>query len=164
MISGSKDITVLPDQQIISDFPIPDFDYIFCSPLNRCKETIFLIPSINIHKIYYSDSLIERNVGILEGVNRQDAISKYPELFINGKINVDKNIPNGESIEDMIKRISTGILPKIQLHKHDELLICSHNQTLKVLYSLLYNIKISNQYWHSINFKNGQIVMLNDIT
>ena len=65
MISGSKDITVLPDQQIISDFPIPDFDYIFCSPLNRCKETIFLIPSINIHKIYYSDSLIERNVGIL---------------------------------------------------------------------------------------------------
>lgn len=160
MISGSKDIAVLPNQKIFSDFPIPNFDYIFCSPLNRCRETISLIPAINIKKICYSDSLTERDVGILEGVNRQDAVSKYPELFVNGKIDVNKNIPNGESIEDMVKRICIGILPQIQLHEHENILICSHNQTLKVLYSILYDIKINNEYWHSTNFKNGQIVLV----
>lgn len=158
IITGCEDIDILPDQIVTFDSYVQYFDYIFCSPLLRCRKTVEFLPKDVIGKIYYLNSLVERNVGVLEGVNKEVALLQYPELFIDNKLDIYKEIPDGESILDVQERLTNEILPYIQNYKNKNILICSHNQTLKVLYSMIRSIDINNTFWNKINFENGVVV------
>ena len=160
IISGIADAETLPGQALLYDPALPFFDCILCSPLLRCRETVKLLPQDLKSNIIYLDALKERDLGILEGVKRSTAMYQYPDLFINSKLNVSKPIPDAESIEDVQRRLRAEVLPLLRAHIHENILICSHNQTLKILYALLYGIEIDNQFWHDTNFVNGKITAL----
>lgn len=164
-ISGSADIEVIPRQSLILPPGLSvHFDRILSSPLKRCRATLELLPDNYYNNIEFSDCLMERNVGILEGLSKKDAITQYPALFCDGKINIDATIPNGESISEVAERISS-IAQEISLASTEmNLLVCSHNQILKVLLALLIDIPLTNSYWKNINFKNGTVVNIQDIS
>lgn len=78
-------------------------------------------------------------------MTRSEARTKYSECFIGNKLDVNANLINGESIED----VKTRIMPLVDLlvpfkDSPNNCLICSHNQKLKVLYATLFNIPITN--------------------
>lgn len=164
IITGRAEANVLPCQKI--EFPnnsIIYFDSILCSESRRCRETIKLIPEITSSNIEYYDELLERDVGILEGIRRDDAILRYPKLFKDKKLCVKADIPNGESIDDVIARLERFIpfLKENQCEKN--ILICSHNQTLKIFFKMLKNAPITDEYWQTYNFENGKIICITDV-
>lgn len=165
IISGCMEAEILPNQSLTYTSPLPSrFDYVLSSPSKRCSYTIDLLPRDRIITIEYLDNLLERSMGILEGLQRNKAISQFPCFFYNGKIDIHAIIPNGESINDVKQRLE-GVVSRLNgTNAEENVLVCSHNQTLKILYALLKNIDLDNDYWQRFNFKNGALVNIDDIT
>lgn len=163
-ISGCTEVDILADQTITINTKLPVyFDTVFCSPLTRCQSTISLLPNDWYGNVVYSECLIERNMGILEGMKKQDATIQYPTLFFEGKVDVNAQIPNGETLFNVATRL-TPLSEHLKFSSESKnILICSHNQTLKVLFSLLKNIALDNAYWKRVNFKNGTLINIADI-
>ena len=164
IISGRMDTDIIGNQEIIYRSDIPQyFDYAFCSSKKRCMNTLNTLPQNIIKRYVDTDSLIERNVGVLEGMRRSEAVEKYPNLFYKGKLSVDEEIPEGETIEEVKKRLELIVLLLTETSKDKNILVCSHNQCLKVLYSMLKGVEITNEYWHSLNFENGTVINIDDV-
>ena len=103
------------------------------------------------------NELSERNMGMLEGVNKFKARELYPSLFCGNKVDISASIPNGESICDVQQRLKK-IVDYIRANQEKNILICSHNQTLKILYFSLNGIPITNDAWQCLNFPNGVLL------
>lgn len=158
IISGRIDAEILPESQItlIDDVT---FDYIYCSTSERCKKTVELVPPYMCKtSVEYIDSLQERSVGFLEGMEKDKALEKYPELFCNNKLLVNAVIEGGEALCDVRYRVKDIVEDIMNNKSGKNVLICSHNQTLKVIYAMLKNIDITDDYWGSIDFSNGKII------
>lgn len=163
-ISGTTDIPVLPNQKLIlPDQPI-HFDLILSSPAQRCRETLQLLSDewdYSETKVQFMPELAERNLGVLEGMYRADAISKYPALFCNGKLRVDAVPARGESISDVIHRISPMIAQLRHMENElENILIVSHNQLLKIMSAVLLKTMITDEYWRKQNYLNGVLYYL----
>lgn len=163
IISGKEDSEILPGQNIDrSSSELIRFDTVLCSPLKRCRTTISQIPDDYILSIRYIDALSERDMGVLEGLNKAEAKSRYPFLFCGNKVDVSAEIPNGETIYEVQKRLQI-IAEYIKANPSRNILICSHNQTLKVLFFTINGISITNNAWNCLNFPNGIIINVSDL-
>ena len=160
IISGSQDVHIYPKQEITNIDLIKSEKQltIISSDLIRCKETLdLLLPLINSPQyIFYTDSLRERNMGILEGMFRREADNKYPELFNQQRFIYYKTPPHGEEFDKFKKRISMIYKFIIMLSERQNVLICSHNQVLKLLYFQILNLKI-DENWFKKEFCLGEI-------
>lgn len=161
-ISGrSEDIGILPNQSIVMDTKFEG--KIYCSTALRCKSTVKLLPSYKEKDIIYMEKLQERSLGKLEGMEREDAINKYSELFVEDKVSVAAHIPNGETIEDVKERLKPVLDEIVKDDTDEDILICSHNQTLKILYAMIKDIEITDEYWRSIEFPNAEVKLVHSI-
>ena len=134
------------------------FDAILCSSAVRCRQTVEMLEhfsGINT-KISFTSDLLERNMGNLEGECREDMIRMYPHLFSGNKFIVTSCPPCGESFACFYYRVNKFYNLNIK-GQTGNLLICSHNQTLKMLYFIMLGIEITDQKWESLNFIGGTI-------
>lgn len=159
-ISGRSDSPTLPGQVLRTSCEIEgQFDKIYCSPYKRCRDTIALLPLTLQRNVCYDPALIERSLGILEGMDRMEAIRRFPQLFENDKLKVNIRVPGGESIEEVKHRVRAIIdVLTGNANEKKQVLVCSHNQTLKILLAELKRIPITNHYWQTVNFQNGELV------
>ncbi len=158
IISGQSDSQIICNNYLEVDFS--RFDKIYCSPSPRCVRTLEILGKqpIMINSIIYDKRLLERNMGSLEGVIKKEGISKYPELFKKGTFNVFKTPPEGESYEYFKERVEDFYDENLCLNEGLNVLICSHNQTLKLLRLLILKRDITYLSWAEYSFSNGQIV------
>lgn len=160
IISGRIDTEILPDTSVEVDGNL-SFEYVYCSTSKRCRETIAMIQTkMNNGKIVFADELQERSVGILEGMEKKMALELYPHLFYKDKLSVKARVDGGESIQDVKDRVERMIYEIQSKETNKNVLICSHNQTLKVIYAMINNIDITDEYWTNTNFLNGTIVRI----
>ena len=160
IISGRIETDILPDSNIIWSENV-SFEYIYCSTSKRCRETITMLPKeLYSGEIYFTEELLERSVGILEGMSKKIALKLYPHLFYKNKLSVLAEIEDGETIQDVKNRVKEVVQDIMRKGTHKNVLICSHNQTLKVIYAIVNDIEITNEYWTSTNFSNGTIVKI----
>jgi len=131
---------------------------VYASPLKRCRQTVhqlwseigFCLP------VNWDKRLIERNMGNWEGKNKLQLANHYNDLFVNKKMNYMHTPPDGESFPDFYSRVNGFYLEiKKQLGKNP-ILICSHNQTLKLIYTLVMQIEIID-IWYSFDFEPGNL-------
>lgn len=159
ILSGRISCEILPGSFVRNSTDCTFFDKVYSSPSSRCKDTLSEAKKIvSFNDICYTDILLERNIGILEGMFREEAILKYPNYFQNGKLRVDITPQHGESINNIQQRLKPLLSEIINISKTGNCLICSHNQTLKILYAIIMNIEVTNEYWFNNNYKNGIIV------
>lgn len=161
ILSGQSETDIISNQQILfEDNPIY-FDVIYSSTARRCVDTLQLLPSCYFSTdIIYTDVLLERSIGILENSSRNEAQKNFPELFINGKIDINSTIPNGETINDVVNRISSLADTILTSNYKNNCLICAHNQTLKIMFALIKNVPITNEFWCNKNFEPGVITRI----
>lgn len=135
-------------------------DAIFCSTALRCRQTasVFLA-SHPVQNVFYSNLLLERNLGLLQGKLRTEAVKEYPNIFEGNQLNVLATPPNGE---DYVTFSQRAVEAKNWIEQNSNnfcnILICSHNQFLKMLFILLNGKTISEVDWHSITFPFGEII------
>ena len=83
-----------------------DFNYVFCSPLKRASQTVQRI--IDKDKVIYDDRLKERSYGDWAGLNKTEIKEKVGEdLFLSARRGWSTKPPNGESLEDVSKRVKS---------------------------------------------------------
>lgn len=137
-----------------------EYDKIYCSTSLRCIQTVRHLANNEYitKRIIFDERLLERDMGRLTGMRREKAVEMYPDIFLNKKFNVFANPPDGESFEQFKKRISDFFIEKVKENADKKILICSHNQTLKMLRLIALDEVINNKSWSSFSFVNGQVV------
>lgn len=153
-ISGQADIAILQDTvlEFIDDFT----GVIYSSPLKRCRQTLEKLCPKLLDSVAYDSRLTERCMGIFEGNKRFEMQQKFPEYFIKGKLNVFKTIPEGEAFSEFYERVYSFYLDRLAKAEKN-VLVCAHNQTLKVLKAILFQDEITLDYWGKNNFENGKM-------
>lgn len=157
IISGQSDSKIM--QVDYFEVDLSGFDKIYCSPSSRCIKTLELLGnrSFSADNIVYDKRLLERNMGSLEGILKTEGGKKYPELFINETFNIFKTPPQGESYESFKRRVNEFNNEMLNTNEHLNILVCSHNQTLKLLRLLVLGEDVTYQSWSEYSFRNGEL-------
>ncbi len=110
-----------------------NFTHIFCSPLKRASQTAQRI--IDKDNVIYDDRLKERSYGDWAGLNKTEIKEKVGEdLFLSARRGWSTKPPNGESLEDVSKRVK-GFLDS--LPDAGNILVVSHGNTIRAISVLL---------------------------
>jgi bisphosphoglycerate-dependent phosphoglycerate mutase len=104
------------------------FDYIISSDLKRATSTISYAMKT---KAYITSCMLrERNYGILTGLTKEEIKEKYETDIW------DKKIPNGESPEEVYKRVKRYIEDVLMplLKEKRNILLVAHDNVLRVFF------------------------------
>jgi broad specificity phosphatase PhoE len=130
------------------------FDFIYCSDLKRCKDTLKEIAKYHKHiPVIFTPELRERNMGIYEGRPRVDldkAFQKYRGSSVHFKPK------DGESVWEQKERIRKFLNYLAKNHQEDRLLIVTHGGVLRVVAAILQKISIPKLF-KTITFHNTAI-------
>ncbi len=147
------------EKRITSSYSI---DLIYCSDALRCRQTIDCYLKTNqTVPVQYMKLLCERDMGIWEGGLKSSIVKSNPELFVDGRFRIFSTPPSGESYVDFKNRASEAL--KLMDKEKGRILICSHNQFLKMLVLTLSNTVITQEVWNSIDFPYGKILSLEEL-
>lgn len=120
------------------------FDNIYTSTLTRTIETVqpFLDAGYEHEPI---DSLKEICWGSKEGLKVNDSDSDYYNSVINAwrNGNVTQKMEDGESPDDVARRLSFAIREILTKEDEEVVLICMHGRAMRILLCLLLNYPIS---------------------
>lgn len=122
------------------------FNIVFTSELKRAQETAKIILQNldqwdflnNEGKIISNINLNERDYGDLTGLNKKETAEKFGEEQVHKwRRGYSDQPPNGESLEDVVRRVSKYfeevIKPAIQSNENDNILIAAHGNSLRAL-------------------------------
>ena len=107
-----------------------NIDLIISSPLKRAKKTAEIISNGKI-KIIYSDKIVERGFGELEGAK----IEKSKEATINDlyDINYHGSIKGLESLSDLCERTSEFLNEVKEKYNDKNVMIVTHGGTIRAI-------------------------------
>ena len=161
IISGQSETRVISVPRSSNNLIHNNFDLVYSSPSKRCVYTLEK-NRMYMRKVLFDRRLYERNMGRFEGQFKNRILSDYPDCFIeyNGKACFDvlQTPPNGESFEDFYSRVNDFVIQCLVNNMNKNILICSHNQTLKMLYFILSGLRIDTYQWAKLDFPNNRIV------
>ena len=135
------------------------FDFAYTSNLIRAQESLNIILK-EIHQtdiiVIKNGALNERNYGNLQGLNKEETISKFGQNQVDiWRRSYGTRPPDGESLEDTYNRTipfyKRVIEPELKLQKN--ILIVAHGNSLRALVMYLENI--SEQEIPHLNIPTG---------
>jgi len=157
---GKKEAEIIGQE--LKDYHI-HFDQAYCSALKRTSQTFYIIADTvkdGFAQIQMNQeiALNERNYGVLQGENKEEAIKKYGlkqvETWRRGYAVAP---PGGESLKQTKERVlqfyHQNIEPLVKLGKN--VLITAHGNTLRALIMYLENINPSDI--RKLEIATGQI-------
>jgi len=148
----------IPIMEMSSITEARDVDVVYCSSALRCRQTLACFFKTNsAQAVIYSDALLERSMGRLEGQKREAMAALYPDLFDKNMFRVFATPPEGESFSDFMQRARCFYSKHLESVSGD-VLVCSHNQFLKALYFLVSKEQISEERWKALTFPFGKMV------
>jgi len=122
------------------------FNIVFTSELKRAQETAKIILQNldqwdflnNEGKIISNINLNERDYGDLTGLNKKETAEKFGEEQVHKwRRGYSDQPPNGESLEDVVRRVTKYfeevIKPAIHSDENDNILIAAHGNSLRAL-------------------------------
>lgn len=152
------------DPTVLDECPIPLHNFIIISsPLDRCIQTVgHLLTQYHdtAPAVHIDPRIIERGMGEWEGRFKKAVLSEFPACNWNGNISPLYIPPKGEPFEDFTHRIEDFIYDIKAFSAYAPILICAHNQSLKLLTYMLDNTKEFAIFWSSCSFQNGKVIQL----
>lgn len=135
-----------------------DFEIIYCSPLKRAIETAEFIKTGHACKIIINEHFIERSIGVYEGLTKKEAKNKYPDLYARNITRIFNDAPpNGETIDEVIKRVFIGLDEIKNQNTFSNILISTHGFIAKVI-NKYFNPQISEQKFFDFTLANAEIM------
>ncbi|MAV83094.1 MAG: 2,3-bisphosphoglycerate-dependent phosphoglycerate mutase [Pelagibacteraceae bacterium] len=132
------------------------FDIVFTSVLNRAQKTANIIldkigqlDDLNSsHKIISDSALNERDYGELTGLNKKETANKYGDEQVHKwRRGYSDRPPGGESLEDVVSRVSKYFHDKIKVQIEDKsvnnILIAAHGNSLRALLIIMEIYKVN---------------------
>jgi len=160
--TGSTDIPLNANglcqaEELANNLASIDFDIIISSPLLRAKQTAEVIQKSFGVPMIFIDEFAEINVGVYEGLTREEAQTKYPDLWARlGSRPPDDAPAGGETHRQFDTRIATGIAKlKAEYNKSKVLLVC-HAFTARVINRQITGLSFEDM--HAFTLGNCEIV------
>ena len=131
---------------------IGDFKYEigYHSELLRSKETI---NHYNTNNLICSPLLNEINYGKAEGLSYEELNIKHPHIVSEWSQGLDPNFPDGESQEDVLKRVNTFLSKVLESDKN--CLVITHLVVLRMILFHYLKIDMKNLYKIRIGHLEG---------
>ena len=120
-------------------------DFIFSSVLERANKTAEIaIKEANLHNLINNNKLIltkhedlnERDYGDLVGLNKEETANKFGKEQVHiWRRSYDTPPPNGESLKDVVERVSPYFKKNIKplLVQNNNILIAAHGNSLRAM-------------------------------
>lgn len=145
--------TFLQDAKQFKNQLPEDFDAVYSSPLDRCKD---LALKLELGNILYYDTLIEMNFGAWENklwndINQVE-LNNWMEDFVNVKP------PNGENLTELFDRVKQ-FFDNLRLQNHKKVLLVTHAGVIRCIWAYLLEIPLQNIF--KIPCDHGQIIIVN---
>ena len=115
-----------------------DFEVVFCSPLNRCKD---LSGFLNYKNVIFENALMEMNFGDWENKKWNDIDQEDLNFWMNDFVNV--NTPNGENLLDLYTRLKS-FLDHLRLSPYKKVLLVTHAGIIRCIWAYLLDIPLQN--------------------
>ena len=122
------------------------FDIVFTSELKRAQETAkIILKNLDQWDFLYEEGKIitdinlnERDYGDLTGLNKKETADKFGEEQVHKwRRGYSDQPPNGESLEDVVRRVKIyfeeSINPAIHSADNNNILIAAHGNSLRAL-------------------------------
>jgi 2,3-bisphosphoglycerate-dependent phosphoglycerate mutase len=130
---------------------------IFCSPLQRARETAQPIAAALELPIAVAPDLIEIKVGVFQGHRRQDLDRLFPEEYARWRSgDPDYAAPGGESRRALMER-GRAALQAIAQHDYQRVIVVSHGAILAAAFKALLEIPAQR---HPFLLENASISRL----
>jgi alpha-ribazole phosphatase len=122
------------------------FDVVYASDLGRALETANILAA-GKKEVMPDARLREINFGTWEGLTYDEIKQKYSDTLATWENDVYQNAPpNGETVEQLAKRVQSALNDFHERHKEQTLLIVAHGGVLQSLICLA--LKLSPiMYW-----------------
>ena len=102
-------------------------DVVVSSPMLRAKQTAEIICSALNIEYYVYDQLTERSVGVFEGLTREEAKNRYPDLWEKQCTKKTDDAPDGgETLRQGCNRVDRVIKQIHDKYKNDSVLVVCH--------------------------------------
>ena len=133
---------------------------VYSSPIARALQTAAIIGAKTGIPVHIKDDFREMELGPWEGLSEEDVARLYPDEWqIWQKTPAELSIPGRETLDELQKRILTGIQNIFQHSSHKRIVIVTHVAIIRVL-SLWHSNKRLNLY-KTVLVPNAQIFEIN---
>ncbi|VVP79503.1 2,3-bisphosphoglycerate-dependent phosphoglycerate mutase [Pseudomonas fluorescens] len=114
-----------------------DLDVLIVSPRLRARETADILNQRLGLPVEILDCFRERDVGVFEGLTQAEASTRYPQLWSqNITRRWDIGPTGGESIADVVKRVSEGLVALQSSYPAKKVLLVAHGFVAKIIRAL----------------------------
>jgi len=132
-------------------------DFIVTSPLKRCRRMADIIHEVINVPIVVMDEFRERGVGVFEGLTREEAKNKYPELWAQNITRIyDGAPPGGETIKEVENRVFAGLKKVRKEYNGKNILIVTHAFVGKMIHKFFHNM--SEEQFFEYKLDNAKVV------
>lgn len=135
-------------QQVAKRISAEKIDLIYSSDLSRAVETAKIIRAAGVKPTLQIDPrLREVNFGDWEGLTYNEIKEKYPDSLASWERDVyGSSPPNGETLEDLAKRVQSFLDDLLQKYTDEIVLVVAHGGVLQVLVCLALKLP-PMMYW-----------------
>jgi broad specificity phosphatase PhoE len=114
---------------------LPDaLDGVVCSPLRRARQTAEILCQGRNLELSIDDAFRERNVGVFEGLTREEAQSRFPDLWARNVTRQWQQAPTGgETIAEVIERVVDGLGRMYGKYQDGVVVLVAHGFVAKVI-------------------------------
>lgn len=151
-----------------------EFQAFYASDLSRARETAEIIAKPHKLEVQVLPELRETKFGAWEGLTYPQLQEQYAEVlnkWIADPLNT--TLPEGESLRDLINRVSDGIQKLIHKHKGEKILVAAHGGVNRVILALALAMDVA-EYWrirqdntalNIIDYYDGKeiVALMNDV-
>jgi len=130
--------TFLEDVEQYSKQLPTDFDAVFCSPQQRCKD---LTTELKLENISFDNALMEMNFGNWENKKWNDIDQENLNIWMTNFVNV--KTPNGENLLELFERVKL-FFSNLRKQSYERVLIVTHAGVIRCLWAYLLDIPLQN--------------------
>lgn len=151
------------------------FSALYCSDLGRALETARRISTRTGHAVVPDARLRERGLGILEGLTRDEARQRHPEVFAEYSAGApDYVVPGGESTSQRLRHAVECLRELGDRHRGERVVVVTHGGVLSLLFRHSLGIppqaprgfSVLNAGWNQFDYHDGalRLVTWGDVT
>jgi probable phosphoglycerate mutase len=120
---------------------------IFTSPLKRTKKTAEILAEELGVPLYEDERIIEIDHGVWSGLKIEEVQQKFPEMYETWlKTPWNVKFPQGESLEEVYKRVKDFLNFLKEEHGNENIAIVSHTVPIRTLYCAFLELPL-NYFW-----------------